>query len=54
MLGDLNAYAEGEEESENAEYLKRLTDILFNLFLDWGDDIDEDEEKILTLRLITL
>lgn len=44
LLGDLNAYVDGEEESENAEYLKRLTDILFDLFLDWDDDLDEDEE----------
>ena len=45
LLGDLNAYEEGKEHSENVEYLRRLTDILFDLFLDWDKDIEEEIEN---------
>lgn len=44
LLGDFNAYNEEDEMSENAEYLQRLSDLMFDTFEDWDVDIDEEDE----------
>lgn len=44
LMGDLNAFDEEDVQSENAEYLRRLSDIMFDLFEDWDIDCDSDEE----------
>lgn len=44
LLGDLNAYAWGKDESENASSLERLSDLMIDQFEDWGVENIEDED----------
>lgn len=45
LVGDLNAYIDENEKSENADYLQRLSDLMFDMFEDWDlvDDYDGEE-----------
>lgn len=44
LMGDLNAFSEADEVSENGAYLQRLSDLMFDMFEDWNIDRESEDE----------